>query len=169
MPMTIDQSLNQKIALLSLLKGILIDGYLDLLRKEGGEGPFESDYIALQSQGLCQRGENSGAWIPTPRGRQEASRIALMLAKRHGYHDPRVGIDQKTRKAFFRCSCGAHVSESIDVRGAYSRCRRHYDVHCDRIVRAVETSAQANGNSADAEAMMAGRLARYIERTQRRS
>ena len=159
---TIDESHSQKLALLSLLRGPLIDLYMDLLRQEGAQGPSEMDYVELERQGLAVRGAATGGRIPTPQGRRQAAGIALILARRHKSHHPVVGIDGKRKVAYFRCTCGAQLEQRLDQGAAYTHVRKFYDEHVQRLARAIETSPMAFGDAADADAMLAGRLQAFI-------
>lgn len=154
-----------KLALLLLLGGDIVDEHIAILRSRGAAEPTEDDYLRLAHEGLVTRGPKSGAWMLSPTGRRTVGGIALDIGHATGAHRPIVGINRNERKAYFRCTCGLHFEQSLEVRGAYYHVRCRYDQHVTSIRRRLEQAPIASGTTEDAILLMSASMQAYIAAT----
>lgn len=160
-----DFSRSVQLALLSLLKGAAADACIAGLRRLGAMGPAESDYLALERDGLAVRGAVSGHRILTPRGRTIAANVAIDVAHRTRAHRAVYGVDRKANEAYFRCSCGVFQSETFSA-AAQRRMRQAWSFHREALGQLVKTAPMAQGSPEDARALISAQVQAFIAATQ---
>lgn len=159
-----DFSRSHQLALLSLLKGDVAEQCIAGLRQLGATGPTELDYLTLVHDGLAAKGPVTGALILTPRGRLIAGHVAVDVAHRTRVHRAVFGINQGTKRAYFRCSCGAHQDEAFTPQ-AYRRVRGAWSLHRETYAQRVKTAASALGTPGDQEALLSAHIKGFVAAT----